>query len=147
MCSSDLDPIIASQTTLWDQSGSTVTRGNLIVAPIGGTIVYLQPVYLQSTASKFPEFQKVVAATSTKVVWGDTLAEALNLLVGGGVVDPGTGGGEPNDVAGLVARASQLFAQAQEALRAGDFASYGQRIAELDKVLSTLSDLTGAPKQ
>ncbi|MGI9096041.1 MAG: UPF0182 family protein [Candidatus Limnocylindrus sp.] len=140
----DADPIIASQTTLWDQSGSTVTRGNLIVAPIGGTIVYLQPVYLQSTASKFPEFQKVVAATSTKVVWGDTLSEALNLLVGGGVVDPGTGGAEPKDVAGLVARASQLFAQAQDALRAGDFASYGQRIAELDKVLATLADLTGA---
>ena len=59
----DADPIIASQTTLWDQSGSTVTRGNLIVTPIGGTVVYLQPVYLQSTSSLFPELQKIVAAT------------------------------------------------------------------------------------
>ena len=140
----DADPVIASQTTLWDQSGSTVTRGNLIVAPIGGTIVYLQPVYLQSTASKFPEFQKVVAATSTKVVWGDTLAEALNLLVGGGVVDPGSGGEQPSDVAGLVERASTLFAQAQDALRSGNFAAYGERIAELDKVLAALAELTGA---
>lgn len=137
----DADPIIASQTTLWDQSGSTVTRGNLIVTPIGGTVVYLQPVYLQSTSSLFPEFQKIVAATSTKVVWGDTLSEALNLLVGGGVIDPG-GGTNPTDVAGLVAKASTLFAQAQTALKSGDFATYGVRIAELQAVLKELAALT-----
>jgi uncharacterized membrane protein (UPF0182 family) len=137
----DADPIISAQTTLWDQSGSTVTRGNLIVTPIGGTVVYLQPVYLQSTSSAFPEFQKIVAATSTKVVWGDTLTEALNLLVGGGVVDPGDGT-NPTDVAGLVAKASELFAQAQEALKAGDFATYGVRISELQAVLKELSALT-----
>lgn len=137
----DADPIIASQTTLWDQSGSTVTRGNLIVTPIGGTVVYLQPVYLQSTSSLFPEFQKIVAATSTKVVWGDTLSEALNLLVGGGVIDPG-GGTNPTDVAGLVAKASTLFEQAQTALKSGDFATYGVRIAELQAVLKELAALT-----
>jgi uncharacterized membrane protein (UPF0182 family) len=137
----DADPIIASQTTLWDQSGSTVTRGNLIVTPIGGTVVYLQPVYLQSTSSSFPEFQKIVAATSTKVVWGDTLSEALNLLVGGGVIDPG-GGTNPTDVAGLVTKASTLFEQAQTALKSGDFAAYGVRIAELEAVLKELAALT-----
>lgn len=137
----DADPIIASQTTLWDQSGSTVTRGNLIVTPIGGTIVYLQPVYLQSTSSLFPEFQKIVAATSTKVVWGDTLTEALNLLVGGGVIDPG-GGTNPTDIAGLVTKASTLFAQAQSALQSGDFATYGVRISELQAVLKELAALT-----
>jgi len=137
----DADPIISAQTTLWDQSGSTVTRGNLIVTPIGGTVVYLQPVYLQSTSSSFPEFQKIVAATSTKVVWGNTLSEALNLLVGGGVIDPG-GGTNPTDIAGLVTKASTLFAQAQTALKAGDFATYGVRISELQAVLKELSALT-----
>ena len=137
----DADPIISAQTTLWDQSGSLVTRGNLIVTPIGNTLVYLQPVYLQSTSSSFPEFQKIVAATSTKVVWGDTLAQALNLLVGGGVVDPG-GGTEPTDISGLVTRASELYTQAQDALRGGDFGLYGERIAELKRVLDTLAELT-----
>ena len=137
----DADPIISAQTTLWDQSGSLVTRGNLIVTPIGNTLVYLQPVYLQSTSSSFPEFQKIVAATSTKVVWGDTLSQALNLLVGGGVVDPG-GGTEPTDIGGLVARASELYAEAQTALRDGDFGLYGERIAELKRVLDTLAELT-----
>ena len=137
----DADPIIAAQTTLWDQSGSTVIRGNLIVTPVGNSIVYLQPVYLKSTSSQFPEFQKIVAATSEKVVWGDSLAQALNLLVGGGVVDPG-GGSQPTDVSGLVTRASEIFAQAQEALRAGNFSLYGDRIAELQRVLDTLAELT-----
>ena len=137
----DADPIISAQTTLWDQSGSLVTRGNLIVTSIGNTLVYLQPVYLQSTSSSFPEFQKIVAATSTKVVWGDTLSQALNLLVGGGVVDPG-GGTEPTDIGGLVARASELYAEAQTALRDGDFGLYGERIAELKRVLDTLAELT-----
>ncbi len=141
----DADPIISAQTTLWNQSDSKVTRGNLIVLPLGKTVVYLQPVYLQSTSSAFPEFQKIVVATSTKVVWGDTLSQALNLLVGGGVVDPG-GGTQPTDISGLVSRASELFAQAQEALRAGDFALYGERIAELQRVLSTLADLTSGTK-
>ena len=76
-------------------------------------------------------------------MWGDTLAEALNLLVGGGVVDPGSGGTQPKDVAGLVAKASDLFARAQEALRAGDFAAYGARIDELDAVLKALAKITG----
>ena len=78
----DADPIISAQTTLWDQSGSKVIRGNLIVMPIQDSLIYLQPVYLQSANSAFPEFQRIVVATSQKIVWGKTLAEALDLLLG-----------------------------------------------------------------
>src|SRR4029077_13841862 len=59
----DPDPIISAQTTLWDQAGSTVVRGNLIVVPVGGSLIYLQPVYLQSASSKFPAFQRIVVAS------------------------------------------------------------------------------------
>ena len=62
--------------------------------------------------------------------------------VGGGVVDPGNEGTQPSDVAGLVAKASRLFDQAQAALRAGDFARYGDRIAALQVVLQALAELT-----
>jgi uncharacterized membrane protein (UPF0182 family) len=78
------DPTISSQITLWNQSGSTVVRGNLIVMPVQNTVVYIQPIYLQATASAFPAFQKIVVATSTKIVWGNTLAEALTSLLAGG---------------------------------------------------------------
>ena len=77
----DQDPEISAQISLWNQSGSQVIRGNLIVVPVGESLLYLQPVYLQSTSSAFPEFQKIVVASPTTVVWGDTLAEALTALL------------------------------------------------------------------
>jgi hypothetical protein len=74
----DIDPDISSQVTLWNQSGSTVVRGNLIVLPVGDSLIYLQPVYLRSESAKFPAFERIVVASSTHVVWGATLSEALN---------------------------------------------------------------------
>jgi uncharacterized protein len=74
----DIDPDISSQVTLWNQSGSTVVRGNLIVLPVGDSLIYLQPVYLRSESAKFPAFERIVVASSTHVVWGATLSEALS---------------------------------------------------------------------
>jgi len=70
----DQDPTISAQVSLWNQSGSKVIRGNLIVVPVGDSLIYLQPVYLQSTSSKFPEFQRiVVASASTRSTWPTAL--------------------------------------------------------------------------
>ena len=161
----DQDPTISAQITLWNQSGSTVVRGNLIVVPVGDTLIYLQPVYLQSTSSKFPEFQRIVVASPTSVVWGRTLTEALDQLletVGPGPTpspgptptpgpgsSPGTtpaptaGPDLPTDVAGLVAYANAHFEAAQAALRAGDFASYGHEIELVRQALAQLDALAG----
>ena len=77
----DADPVISAQITLWNQSGSTVVRGNLIVVPVGNSLIYLQPVYLQSASAKFPAFQRIVVASPRNIVWGTTLQEALTLLL------------------------------------------------------------------
>ena len=74
----DIDPDISAQITLWNQSGSTVVRGNLIVLPVGDSLIYLQPVYLRSNSAKFPAFERIVVASSTHVVWGASLSEALS---------------------------------------------------------------------
>jgi uncharacterized protein len=161
------DPIISSQFTLWNQSGSTVIRGNLIVVPVGDSLIYLQPVYLQATSAKFPAFQKIIVASPTTIVWGDTLSEALNSLLadqgGGGpspspgpsptpgpsatpgpTATPGTGPTPPaGDVAALVEYANAHFELAQQALRDGDFARYGEEIALVQQALSQLEQLTG----
>ena len=89
----DQDPIISAQTSLWDQSGSKVIRGNLIVIPIDQSLIYLQPVYLQSTGSAFPEFTRIVVASPRHVVWADTLAGALQLLL---AAESGGPGPSPN---------------------------------------------------
>ena len=75
------DPQISQQFTLWSQGGSTVIQGNLIVVPVGDSLIYLQPVYLQSQQSAFPEFQRIIVASPREVVWAETLAEALDLLL------------------------------------------------------------------
>jgi uncharacterized membrane protein (UPF0182 family) len=89
----DQDPTISAQISLWNQSGSKVIRGNLIVIPVGDSLLYLQPVYLQSTSSAFPEFQKIVVASPSTIVWGDTLKGALTALLAkqaGAAPAPGT---------------------------------------------------------
>ena len=157
----DQDPIISAQVTLWNQSGSSVVRGNLIVVPVGDTLIYLQPIYLQSTSARFPEFQRIVVASPTKVVWARTLGQALELLLeadGNGPSpspgptpspDPGEtpvptpGTDLPSDVAGLIAYANAHFEAAQAAIRAGDFAAYGREIELVRQALSRLDELAG----
>jgi len=161
----DADPEISAQFTLWSQSGSDVIRGNLIVVPVGDSLVYLQPVYLQATSSKFPAFQKIIVASPTTVVWGDTLRQALDQLLrdqGGGPTPtptptpptptptpgpsgtPGPGATPPSgDVAALVEYANLHFELAQQALRDGDFARYGEEIALVQEALGQLEELVG----
>jgi uncharacterized membrane protein (UPF0182 family) len=165
----DQDPIISQQVSLWNQSGSKVIRGNLIVVPLGESIIYLQPVYLQSTGVSFPEFQRIVVASPRNVVWAPTLGTAIDLLLqaeanNGGPTptptptpgpSPGPGASPtpaptpssgpteplPSDVAGLIAYANDHFDRAQAALRAGDFATYGDEIARVKAALDRLDEL------
>jgi uncharacterized membrane protein (UPF0182 family) len=167
----DQDPIISEQFTLWRNSGSDVIRGNLIVVPVGDSLLYLQPIYLQSTGSAFPEFRRIVVASPRQVVWGTTLAEALRLLLEsegspvppsptpGPTPDPGASPGAsptatpsatptpdpadplPDDVAGLIDYANRHFELAQQALQAGDFARYGEEIALVEAALQRLETL------
>jgi uncharacterized protein len=159
----DQDPAISQQLTLWRNSGSNVIRGNLIVVPITDSILYLQPVYLQSTGSAFPEFRRIVVASPREVVWAETLASALDQLLEaeGGTAGPSptptprptptpgpspTGSPEPGaplptDVPGLIAYANQHFELAQAALRAGDFGTYGDEIAKVEAALQRLDEL------
>jgi uncharacterized protein len=164
----DSDSEISTQFTLWNQSGSEVIRGNLIVVPVGDSLVYLQPVYLRSTSSKFPAFQKIIVASPTTVVWGDTLRQALDQLLRdqaggpgpspspnpnpnpspsptpGPTGSPGPGPTPPaGDVRALVEYANLHFELAQQALRNSDFARYGQEIALVQQALSQLDALVG----
>ena len=163
----DQDPIISAQVSLWSQAGSQVIRGNLIVIPVQDSIIYLEPIYLQSTGSAIPEFTKIVVASPTKIVWGDTLEEALTLLLAGGPgpvptptpgPTPGPGASptpaptsgpgpgvtpQPDDIQALIRYANERYVAAQDALRRGDFSTYGVEIAEVERTLRQLEILTG----
>ena len=100
----DQDPIISQQISLWNQSGSKVIRGNLIVVPLGDSIIYLQPVYLQSTGVAFPEFQRIVVASTRNVVWAPTLGGAVRPAARG----RGRGGRSPAPTPGPVAEPGSI---------------------------------------
>jgi uncharacterized membrane protein (UPF0182 family) len=166
----DQDPVISAQISLWNQSGSQVIRGNLIVLPLDNALIYLQPVYLQSTGSAFPAFTRIVVASPRQVVWSATLGDALRLLLAaeagappgptptpppGPSPSPGTtptpapagspsptpSVGLPSDVSGLIDYANTHFELAQAALRDGDFARYGTEIALVQAALKQLQVL------
>lgn len=147
------DSIVSAQFTLWSQAGSSVVRGNLLVLPMGDSILYVEPIFLRSTASAFPEFKRVILASQTRIAFADSIDQALSQILGETSVPPpqgggggtGGGGGLPSDVAGLVARAQQLYTDAQAALKAGNLGTYQAKIDELATVIQALQKLVGTP--
>jgi uncharacterized membrane protein (UPF0182 family) len=131
---------ISSQFTLWNQSGSQVQQGNLLVVPVGGTFLYFEPVYLRATSSSsLPEFKKVILADTQHVVWDDTLEGALSQLVGAAPASPGpTPSGTPSATptcADLIAQANQHYQASQERLKAQDLAGYASEIQQVGALL------------
>ncbi|HMF55504.1 MAG TPA: UPF0182 family protein [Pyrinomonadaceae bacterium] len=79
----DQNAQLSGQFTLWNQQGSRVRRGNLLVVPIGHSLLYVEPVYLQAERSPMPELRLVVVATQDNIAYGPTFADALASLFGG----------------------------------------------------------------
>lgn len=158
------DTVISQEITLWSQQGSNVGSGNLLVIPIESSLLYVMPVYLQSTDTPIPELKRVIVALGNKIVMEPTLAEALTRVVGAPVEPTQTIGagarpsqpGRPSGPAGpgvptapvsdevkqLAQQANQQYNRAQEALRKGDWAAYGRETDALKETLSELGSKT-----
>ena len=78
----DQNSDLSSQFTLWNQQGSRVLRGHLLVIPIGRSLLYVEPIYLRAESSPMPELRLVVLAAQDKLGHGRTFEEALNSLAG-----------------------------------------------------------------
>lgn len=77
----DQDPTISQQLSLWDQRGSRVIRGNLIVVPVADRFLYVEPIYLLSDTSALPELKRVIVASDQRIAMRETLDEALTALL------------------------------------------------------------------
>jgi len=139
----DQDADISSQLTLWNQHGSQVIRGNLITVPLGGKLLYVEPLFLQAKESAMPELTRVIVFYDGRVVMERDLWSALNKMFGTeeeGVPTPKTGDKQkkPEGISSLVQKANELYQRAQQALKAGDWAGYGKAIEELGQVLEEM---------
>lgn len=143
----DQDPTISEQITLWSQKGSSVIRGNLLAIPIGRSVLYVEPLYLQAQQSQLPELRRVIAAYGPRIVMEPTLEAAMRALVGaaGGraETEPGAEPAASTRVAGdegdLGRQARAAYERAVAAQRRGDWAAYGEALEELGRLLEDLS--------
>jgi uncharacterized membrane protein (UPF0182 family) len=76
------DQNIAKDLTLWNQQGSRVFRGQILVLPVGDTFLYIQPIYLQASEGSMPQLRRIVLAHGTRLIYTETYDEALKLLAG-----------------------------------------------------------------
>jgi uncharacterized membrane protein (UPF0182 family) len=92
----DQNPGISQQLTLWDQSGSQVIRGNLLMIPIGDSFLFVEPIYLQAVNSRLPELKRVVVANGNNIAMEETFQRSLDVVFGlAQSTLPGTGGESP----------------------------------------------------
>jgi uncharacterized membrane protein (UPF0182 family) len=146
------EPAISRDFTLFHGAGSQVQQGNLLVVPIGNSFLYFEPIYLKATsASGLPELKKVILADQSKVVYTDTLQQAIDQLVGTATAPPPTTSPPPTtltpaqvaQIADLVTQANQHYAAAYAALKAGDLTTFGKEMAIVGQLLQQIQQLTG----
>ncbi len=133
------DADISRQISLWDQRGSEVIRGNLLVIPIEEALIYIQPIYLRAEGGKIPELKRVIVAYENRIAMEETLDSALASVFGGRVAqDKETArvvSREPETGRNVFQQARDHYNRALEAQRRGDWALYGEEIRKLGELL------------
>ena len=150
----DQDPQLSGQFTLWNQQGSRVIRGHLLVIPIGRSLMFVEPIYLQAQRSPMPELRLVVLATQEKLGYGQTFEEAMNSLFGEAAAKPpeapetGPGPTQPTpsatptqDLQQLVNKAIQEFEDYQRLTAQGKLGEAGQKLEQHKRTLEEIKRL------
>ena len=151
----DQNAQLSGQLTLWNQQGSHVRRGALLVIPSGRALLYAEPIYLQAERSPMPELRLVVLAVQDRLAYGPTFESAMAALFGGGVsslsaaaLPPEAGrnaeasGGSPRpaaDLNALIAEAAKDLADYQRLTAEGKLGEAGQKLEELKRALDKLN--------
>jgi hypothetical protein len=144
---------LSGQLTLWNQNGSKVIRGSLLVIPCGQALLYAEPIYLQANQSPMPELRLVVLALQDRLAYGPTFESALASLFGSQTpsltgaesqqpAQAATSPGAPQPAASvnaLISQASRDFADYQRLTSEGKLAEAGQKLDDLKRVLDQLS--------
>ena len=158
----DQNAQLSGQLSLWNQQGSHVRRGSLIVIPIGRALLYAEPIYLQAERSPMPELRLVVLAVQDRLAYGPTFEAAMAALFGGAASTlsapaftasptapgqrPGSAGiethGGAEDLNDLISGAARDLADYQQLTAAGKLGEAGQK---LEAVKHKLEELQARP--
>ena len=169
----EANPDVAQELSLLRQGDADTVTGNLLTLPVGGGLLYVQPVYVQRASgdAAFPLLQKVLVSFGSKIGYADTLREALDQVFEGESgadtgEDPGIstetppttqpttpppatppttppGGEGGSDLQAAIAEAQLAYDEAQAAQQAGDWAAYGEALDRLETALARAASLSG----
>jgi uncharacterized membrane protein (UPF0182 family) len=128
----DQDTTVSRQLTLWDQRGSHVTRGNLLVVPIDQSFLYVEPVFLLAEGTNIPQLKRVIVSDGAHLAMEPTLAKALQVVLG---QQPPTSEGVTGAPQAPTAEARDALSKADQALRRGDWSAFGRQWEKLKSIL------------
>jgi hypothetical protein len=148
----DQNAQLSGQLTLWNQQGSHVVRGSLLVIPSGRALLYAEPIYLQAQQSPMPELRLVVLALQDKLAYGTTFQAALASLFGSEPSSLNAAAATPQatpappagstqsarDINALIGEANKDFQDYQRLTAAGKLAEAGQKLDSLKEILNRL---------
>lgn len=144
------DQVIAPQITLWNQQGSEVIQGTLLVIPIEESLLYIRPLYLRAANGQIPELKRVIVAYQNQIVMEETLDAAIDRLFPGGtprttpqapapsLAAPQESESASPQFSALAAQARAHYERALQAQREGNWALYGEEIKKLGEVLAKM---------
>ncbi|MBK5276188.1 MAG: UPF0182 family protein [Desulfuromonadales bacterium] len=137
------DSFISQQLTLWNQRGSEVIRGSMLVIPIEKSLLYVQPLFLAADKSALPELKRVIVAFGDQVVMEENLELALQRLFGGKSAPAAVAKAATVDMKGsqstLAKEAMSIYERATKLQRQGDWAGYGEELRKLEQVLKQMA--------
>jgi len=141
----DQDSFLSGQLTLWDQAGSNVIRGNVLAIPINNTIIYVEPIYLQSESSAYPELRLVAVMHNDNLSYAETLDDALKNLFAGEKATGDLRGEGTQSTYTLIERAKEAFDNYLLYMQQREFEKAGAELNKLEEALQALSDQSEEP--
>ncbi len=131
----DQNPEIAEQITLWSQRGSRVIRGDILVIPIDGSLLYVAPLYLRAAQGELPELTRIIVAYDKQIVMTPTLEQSLAAVfeqIPSELMPANTDSSSQQS-------ALEIYRQAQQALQRGNWVEYGRYQQQLEDILQRLN--------
>ena len=140
----DQDAYISQQLSLWNQRGSSVIRGRLLIIPIENSLLYIQPLFLSADdKGGLPELRRVIVAYENNVIMEETLEQALTSLFGsrrtGLAPTTMPTPSQKISVQDLAKEAEQVFERAKTMQKQGDWAGYGENLKKLEQILKQMT--------
>ncbi|MCS7253892.1 MAG: UPF0182 family protein [Armatimonadota bacterium] len=147
----DQHPEISPYLSLWQQRGSDVIRGNLLVIPMDSSLLYVEPIYLRAEQSEIPQLARVVVASQNKLAMGVNLSDAIERLLGKAMASTATDehvveplrGHATTDTTELVKQLSEEFNALSNSVKEGKWGEFGQRLENLGKLIEQLKEGMG----